>query len=209
MERCIQSALGNMRDDPRDLGIPVKVQTLSSGIGDVTASDVGVAFNAGGSVFAFNARVPGEAKREAARSRVDILRHNLVYKFEDDIRQILYDLLPPVVSEELHGSCEVLKMFQLNDKAKTSIAGLRVHKGIIKQNHLFRVRRGAKDKLVHNGLKVESLRVVKDIVSSVGKGNECGIQLCNDDGKQVEILEGDKLEAYTLVEKRLSPPESA
>jgi len=98
-------------------------------------------------------------------------------------------MLAPVFREVYRGKAEVREVFRVSKVGV--VAGCIVQDGNISRECQLRVLRD--NVVVHTG-KVGSLRRVKDDVSEVRAGMECGITLDNyNDAKQ-----GDLIEAFVM-----------
>ncbi|MBA2503409.1 MAG: translation initiation factor IF-2 [Pyrinomonadaceae bacterium] len=176
----------------------VKVRVIRSGVGAITESDVllASATQAGASssavvVIGFNVRPEVRAAELAKGEGVDIRLHSIIYKVEEEIRAAMVGMLDAVESERVLGHALVQQVFRV-PRAGT-IAGCRVLDGIIRRTALARLIR---DGVVAWTGSVASLRRVKDDVSEVREGFECGIGLTNFN----DIKENDQIEAY-IIEK--------
>jgi translation initiation factor IF-2 len=98
-------------------------------------------------------------------------------------------MLEPTVKETFLGRAEIRKVFKVSKVGQ--IAGCLVTDGKITRNAEVRVIRNKET--IHRG-RIASLKRLKDNVSEVAKGLECGIAL----DKFKDIQEGDVLEAFLL-----------
>ena len=174
----------------------VKVRVVRSGVGAITESDVLLAAasqtEASGRavvIIGFNVRPEVRAAELARQEHVDIRLHSIIYKVEEEIRAAMIGMLDKIETEKILGKAEVLQTFKV-PKAGT-IAGCRVIDGVI--------QRKARARLIRDGVVaweggIASLRRVKDDVSEVREGYECGIGLENFN----DIKLGDQIEAYVI-----------
>ena len=98
--------------------------------------------------------------------------------------------------EELEeiGEGECLAVFGSN---KSKVAGCKITEGMVKKG--CRVQVSRKKRVMHEGA-LTSLRIVKDVVSEVEEGNECGLAV-----EGFEDWEpGDKLKFWSVLIKRPS-----
>jgi len=100
----------------------------------------------------------------------------------------MYGLLDAVYKENYAGRAEVLQVFKITKVGQ--IAGSVVRDGIIKRDAQVRVLRDGVE--VWKG-KIASLKRVKEDVSEVRQGVECGIDLAG----FKDIKAGDIIEAFT------------
>jgi translation initiation factor IF-2 len=174
----------------------VKVRVIRSGVGAITESDVLLASatqtEAAGRavvIIGFNVRPETRANDLAKQEHVDIRLHSIIYKLEEEIRAAMIGMLDKIEQERILGLAEVLQTFRVPRAGV--VAGCRVLNGVI--------RRNARARLIRDGVVaweggIGSLRRVKEDVSEVREGFECGIALENFN----DIKEGDRIEAYVV-----------
>jgi translation initiation factor IF-2 len=174
----------------------VKVRVVRSGVGAITESDVLLAAasqtEAAGRavvIIGFNVRPEVRAAELARQEHVDIRLHSIIYKVEEEIRAAMIGMLDKIETEKILGKALVLTTFRV-PKAGV-IAGCRVIDGIIKRNTRARLIR---DGVVAWEGAIGSLRRLKDDVSEVREGYECGIGL----GNFNDIKDGDQIECYVI-----------
>ncbi|HST51568.1 MAG TPA: translation initiation factor IF-2 [Pyrinomonadaceae bacterium] len=174
----------------------VKVRVVRSGVGAITESDVLLAAasqtEASGRavvIIGFNVRPETRAAELARQEHVDIRLHSIIYKVEEEIRAAMIGMLDKIEQEKILGKAEVLQTFKV-PKAGT-IAGCRVIDGIVRRNTRARLIR---DGVVAWEGGIASLRRMKDDVSEVREGYECGIGLENFN----DIKVGDQIECYVI-----------
>jgi translation initiation factor IF-2 len=165
----------------------VRLKLLRSGIGAITETDVLLASASNAVIIGFNVRPERKAQELADQEKVDIRLHSIIYELQDEIKRAMTGLLEPTIKENYQGRAEVLQTFRI-PKVGT-IAGCRVTDGLIKRDSEVRLLRD--NAMVFKG-KVSSLRRVKDDVSQVTSGMECGISIAN----YGDIKAGDVIEAF-------------
>src|SRR5438067_9069746 len=174
----------------------VKVKVIRSCVGAITESDVllASATQAGASntavvIIGFNVRPETRAADLAKLEHVDIRLHSIIYKVEEEIRAAMIGMLDKIEQERILGKADVRAIFKV-PRAGT-VAGCMVIDGTI--------RRNARARLIRDGVvawegNIASLRRVKDDVSEVREGFECGIALENFN----DIKVSDQIEAYVI-----------
>lgn len=119
-------------------------QVLHSSVGAVNEGDIELANAASGHIIAFN--LPGNPDMKAlAESRdVAILENNIIYRVLDDVKAVMEDRLPPVVTQRVLGEAEVSADFEIGvgGRKKIKIAGCKVRNGVVGKNSRVRVMRG-------------------------------------------------------------------
>ncbi|KAL5511687.1 IFM1 [Sanghuangporus vaninii] len=171
-------------------------KVISTGVGEITESDVMLAKAAEGMVIAFCVNLPRVANQVASQNKVPVFSSNVIYKVLDEVKERVVKLLPRIVEKRVTGEAKVLEIFDITGKAKSiiKVAGCRVSNGIIEKNKQVRVLRNGET--VHDGT-LSALRILKREVLEVKKGLECGISL-NDFN---DLRAGDHLQFYEEVEK--------
>jgi translation initiation factor IF-2 len=174
----------------------VKVKVIRSGVGAITESDVllASATQAGASntavvVIGFNVRPESRANELSKLEHVDIRLHSIIYKVEEEIRAAMIGMLDKIATERVLGRADVRAVFKVPRAG--NVAGCMVTNGVI--------RRTARARLIRDGVVaweggIGSLRRVKDDVSEVREGFECGIGLENFNDVKV----GDQIECYIV-----------
>ncbi len=166
----------------------VRVRVLHSGVGAITESDVLLASASNAVIIGFNVRPDRNSAEVAAREGVDIRLHSIIYELREEMEKAMYGLLDPVFKENYAGRAEILQVFKITKVGQ--IAGCRVTDGIIKRNAQARLLRDGQE--IWKG-KISSLKRMKDDVSEVRDGVECGIDLAG----WKDMRAGDIIETFT------------
>jgi translation initiation factor IF-2 len=149
----------------------VAVSILHRGVGEVTESDVSLAAATKPTVIiAFQVGADTQARRLAADERVEIRRYEVIYDLLDDVQQTVIGMLEAVYEEEVVGRAEVRALFRSSRVG--TIAGCYVLEGRVARGTKVRVRRNGE--VVYEGT-LGSLRHLKDDVSQMSEGFECGM----------------------------------
>jgi translation initiation factor IF-2 len=174
----------------------VKVKVIRSGVGAITESDVllASATQAGASntavvIIGFNVRPETRANDLAKLEHVDIRLHSIIYKVEEEIRAAMIGMLDKIETERILGRADVRAVFKVPRAG--NVAGCMVTNGVIRRTARARLIR---DSVVAWEGNIGSLRRVKDDVSEVREGFECGIGLENFNDVKV----GDQIECYII-----------
>lgn len=171
----------------------IEVQTLHSGVGGITESDVKLAKASGGVIIGFNVRANAQARDMAQREGVDIRYYNVIYNVIDDAKAILTGMLSPVEREEYIGQAEILQVFKVSKVG--NVAGCIVKIGMVKRGARVRLLRD--DIVILDGGTLKTLQRFKDEVAEVKEGTECGMAFENYE----DIKVGDVIECYTVTEE--------
>jgi len=172
----------------------VKINIVHSGIGNITESDILLASTSEALIVGFNVKAPQKIMSLAKQEGIEIKLYNVIYHLMEDMEKAIRGEMEPEYEETHIGTVEVLQKFKISKLGV--VAGCVVREGKVTRKSRIKVMR-AKD-LVFEG-EVETLRRVKNDVSEVKAGTECGIRVKNFNAIEV----GDILEAYELTEKPL------
>lgn len=185
------------------LGTPVfGVRVLASGVGDVGLADIARASATAkvrGStddsvIVAFGVRASDAVLRKASRAGVDVLRHMLIYKLEDEVRERLTKHEARwLTTERVNGRARVVRVFEEGSVAGCSVADGEIAAGA--QVRVLRFGAGGERQVVHEGAVAGLKHFAKD-VRVAAKGSECGMRLEGWDG----FVAGDVVEAVEIVQ---------
>jgi len=162
----------------------VKIKIVRKGVGAINEDDVRLASISNAIIIAFHL-MPSHSIRELAEQEgVEIKTYRVIYDAINEIKGAIEGLLKPVSKEEVTGEAEIRQVFKIPKVGL--IAGCMVKSGEVDRDSQVHVYRDG----VELGItKVQSLKRLKEDVSSVKTGLECGIGLRGYDN----IQEGDTL----------------
>ena len=193
----VQGSVEAVRDSLNKLSTErVQIRIILSGVGAITESDVMLAaasakdMNRASVIIGFNVRPESRARELAEAEGVDIRLHTIIYKVEEEMRNAMLGLMDKTKREILTGHAEVRQVFKVPRIGQ--IAGCSVTDGVIRRT----AARVLRDNVVVYEGKIESLRRVKEDVSEVRQGFECGISL----ERFQDVKLGDVIETYTTEE---------
>ncbi|MBI3651779.1 MAG: translation initiation factor IF-2 [Acidobacteria bacterium] len=193
----VQGSVEAVRDSLNKLSTErVQIRIIRSGVGAITESDVMLAaasakdMNRASVIIGFNVRPESRARELAEAEGVDIRLHTIIYKVEEEMRNAMLGLLDKTKREIIAGHAEVRQIFKVPRVG--IIAGCSVTDGTIRRT----MARILRDNVVVYEGKIESLRRVKEDVSEVRQGFECGISL----ERFNDVKIGDVIETYTTEE---------
>ncbi|HEY0524792.1 MAG TPA: translation initiation factor IF-2, partial [Stellaceae bacterium] len=187
----LADTLGKLTDEK------VKIRIIHAGVGAVNESDVLLASASKAIIIAFNVRPDRNAEEIAARERVDIRQHSVIYNVTDEMKKAMTGLLDPTFKEVRIGVAEVRDIFKVPKFG--TIAGCMVRDGRITRAGDTQARLLRDNVMIHEG-KIGSLRRFKDDVSEVKAGFECGIGF----DKFNDLKVGDVIEVFAM-ERVLTP----
>ena len=169
----------------------VKVNVLHSGVGGITESDVNLAIASGAFIIGFNVRADAPARKLAENEDVEIRYYNIIYDAIDDVKAAMSGMLSPEEKEQITGTVEIRQVISVSKVG--NIAGCMVTDGLVKRDSHIRLIRN--NVVIHTG-ELSSLKRFKDDVKEVRMGFECGLMIKGYN----EIMEGDQLECFDIVE---------
>ena len=139
----------------------MKIRIIHAGVGAVNESDVLLASASNAIIIAFNVRPDRNAEDIAARERVDIRQHSVIYNVTDEMKKAMTGLLEPTFKEVRLGVAEVRNIFKVPKFG--TIAGCMVTEGRITRAGDTQARLLRDNVVVYEG-KIGSLRRFKDDV---------------------------------------------
>ena len=165
----------------------LKINIVHNGVGHVTESDYLLAATANALLVGFNVKVSQKILTAAKRQGIDIRLYSVIYHLIEEIERIIKGEVEPEYVEAAIGKVEVLQKFKISRIG--TIAGCLVKEGKITNKSKIRVMRG--EDMVFEG-ELQTLKRIKDEVTEVKAGTECGIRIRNFNNIEV----GDMLEAF-------------
>ncbi|NMA13850.1 MAG: translation initiation factor IF-2, partial [Clostridia bacterium] len=169
----------------------VRVNTIHSGVGTITESDVMLASASNAIIIGFNVRPDTNTRKVIEAENIDLRLYRVIYDAIDDVKAAMAGLLEPTFKEVVIGRAEVRATSKV-PKVGT-IAGSYVTEGKITRQAGVRVIRDGI--VIHEG-KISSLKRFKDDVKEVVSGYECGIGVENFN----DVKENDAIEAFIMEE---------
>jgi translation initiation factor IF-2 len=169
----------------------VKIRIIHAGVGAVNESDVLLASASNAVIIAFNVRPDRNAEEIAARERVDIRQHSVIYNVTDEMKKAMAGMLEPTFKEVRIGIANVREIFKVPKYG--AIAGCMVTEGRITRSGDAQARLLRDNVVIYEG-RIGSLRRFKDDVSEVKTGFECGIGF----EKYNDIKVGDVIEVFAM-----------
>ncbi|MBI3735060.1 translation initiation factor IF-2, partial [Candidatus Sumerlaeota bacterium] len=169
----------------------VKLRILHKGVGGVSESDVNLAAASDAVIIGFNVRPDPAAAALAQHEAIEIKTYRVIYELIEEVQKAILGMLEKRYKEVIVGRAEIRQIFRASRRG--NIAGCMVTSGEINRSAKARIVR---DNIVVYDGKIGSLRRVKDDVSKVASGYECGLTLENFG----DIKEGDIIEVYAMEE---------
>lgn len=180
------SSLDELKNDE------VAVKVVSSGIGDISESDVNFAATAGALLLGFNTTMSSAVKQLANREHVQIRLYKVIYELLDDLRTALSQMLKPEIIETEIGTLKVLGVFKTTKS--DVICGGEVLTGKASANVKVRVLRDKE--LIAEGT-VEAVQKEQNKVTEAVEGEQCGLNIAIKSPIKVD----DRLQFFTTEER--------
>ena len=191
---AIMNCLNSYNDDSVELDI------LNAAVGEVTETDLKLAQDFDGIIFAFNIHV-SDVMRKAAGAiyGTPIREHNVIYAMIDDLKEELSLKMPSVDKENVIGQGTVSQEFLITEKkTEIPVAGCRVNKGVFNKTKLFRINRGKE--VLCDSKTLYSLKHHKEEVMEISQGKECGLRM---EDLEIRYRAGDVITCYEIKPERL------
>ncbi len=175
----------------------VRVRVLSSGVGAITDSDVGLAEASNAPIIGFNVRANASARQSAHQKGVEIRYYSIIYDLVDDIKAAASGLLKAEIRETFIGYATIKEVFKVTGIGM--VAGCLVTEGIARRSAGVRLLRD--NVVIHEGT-LKTLKRFKDEVKDVISGQECGMGF----ERYEDIRPGDVIEIFEReeIQRRLA-----
>jgi len=172
----------------------VAAKIVSSGVGDITESDITFAATAHALVLGFHVTMSSAVRQLANRDSVPVRSYKVIYELLGDVREALSEMLSLEVIETPTGELEVLGVFKITKQQ--IVCGGKVTSGKVERGVQVRVRRGTE--VLGQGT-VASVQRDKQEAKEASEGELCGLNLDLTGG--LKVAEGDRLEFFTTEER--------
>ncbi|KAM6462359.1 translation initiation factor IF-2, mitochondrial [Liasis olivaceus] len=171
-----------------------QLDVIHCGIGDISENDINLAESFKGIIYGFNVKAHNSMQQMAAKKKVKVKIHNIIYRLVEDLQEELSSTLPCGIEEHVLGEAAVLATFEIDvGKVKVPVAGCRVQKGLLNKKMNF--------KLIRNGECIwtgylSSLKHHKEDIAIVKTGMDCGLSLNNN----LKFEVGDEIVCFSTKE---------
>ena len=154
--------------------LPKEINIALQKTGDITTTDILLAKSINAIVLGFNVKIKTEIVKFAAQEKILLKNYKIIYELISEIKDALEGKQLSLV-EEIYGRAKILASFPFE---KTKVLGIRVLEG--------RVARGDKVRLISppaggeeiiGESTINSVRMNKNVVSKIEKGQEGGVIL--------------------------------
>jgi len=168
------------------LNLTDEINLISSGVDDVTESDVSLAQSTKANIVAFRVKTTSAAAKLADLEGVVIKPYSLIHELLDDLQEQVLKLLEPTINETVLGTAKILQEFTVKGQP---IAGCEVLSGKLSvgdQVHLLR------NKNQVGNSKIKSIFKDKEKVDKAKNKDQCGLSF----SPELDFNPKDTLQAY-------------
>lgn len=151
-----------------------EINLISSGVGDISESDVLLAQSTQASIITFRVKIAKSAQKLADIENILIKSYNLIHELLEDLQTQILKLLEPTINETILGEAKIIALFTVKGQ---QIAGCQVNSGKLSVNDQIHLKR-QKDQIADS--KIKSIHQGKDQVKIAKKSTECGITFTTD-----------------------------
>lgn len=180
--QAIQQAINNIAD--KYFYYPL---IISSGVGNITESDINTAINSNAIIYGFNVKKESGLDDLIEQFSVKIENFDVIYHLLEDLQSKIEKQKEPQKIQKKIGDLLILKIFYIKNVG--TVVGFRVTNGIVKVGTMINIFRD-KEKIGEG--KVTSLQKDRQYVKELSKGHEGAISV---DGFN-DWKEEDKVEVY-------------
>jgi translation initiation factor IF-2 len=163
------------------------VKVIDKATGDISDKDISLAASTGAIVIGFGVKVGSTASKIAETEGVLVRTYNIIYELIEELEDVVEGMLKVGALEEIFGTAQIIAQFPFGKTER--IAGCKVLDGTITKGPKVKVLRG--EEIIGEG-KIKSLKKVRDEVTRVEKGDECGIMF----DSPIEFLPGDLIQSF-------------
>lgn len=167
------------------------IRIVSSGVGNVSETDVKTANATGGVIIAFNVSTDSIANELGERDGINILPFSIIYELSEKVRGLLEAKAPIITTEKELGRAKVLKTF--SSSAKKQVLGARYISGILTVGNRVKIMRNGDEITRGNIANLQQARSDVNEIKTEG-----------DFGTEIEAREnatyGDEIIAFAVTE---------
>ena len=169
----------------------IKVRVIHGGTGAISESDINLASASRALIIAFQVRASSRINKLIENEALEVKYYSIIYDVIDDVKKAMEGMLDPDKVEEVSARVDVRQIFKVSRIG--NVAGCKVISGVVNKNDAVRVVRN--NIVIYTG-KLSSLRRIKDNVTEVKEGFECGIAIESFN----DLREADQLEFFKVKE---------
>ena len=166
----------------------IQINLLLADCGEVSFKDIDLATTSNSVVLAFGLNISTTIAQYAESKNILFAKFQVIYDLVEYVKEYMLQFIEVEYSKNVLGYGQVKDLFIVN---KSVVAGCLVQSGKLKKDAFFKLTRT--EKKIYEGV-INSLKRMKDDVSEVNEGHECGVL-----SKDYSLWRvGDYLECYEL-----------
>lgn len=156
-----------------EIDVPgVQIDTIQTGVGHISKSDVLMALTGSKLVIGFNVDIMPKLEQEIKEFGVEVRLYDTIYKLTEDVRKIAQSFKSRKPEEKITGKARVIATFNISSKGM--VIGCEVLEGVIETGKDFRVITAMGP--AYFG-KITSLQIERQNIKSAKPGKQVGIKL--------------------------------
>ena len=167
-------------------GLPVGIEVIRSGVGDVNRDDIEFAIVSKAAVIGFEVDADSAVTQLAADQKIILRTYKIIYQLIEEVEDVIKELTS-VPEEVATGVAKVLAKFSIGD---VNVAGVRVEQGILRLKDMVKIEHEGK---ISRG-KIVSIKQQKVEVNEAKQGGEYGIGVSS----ELDFIKGDVIIAYNI-----------
>ena len=163
-------------------------------MGPISEADINQAASTGAIIIGFDVPCSQSNAKKAEAIGVPIKLHKLIYKFTDDLQDIIHDVKlaekrqrGSAMDKNVLGTATIMEVFVVTagKGSKIPIFGSKAQTGELHSKHKYQVIRD--EEVIAEGLTLSGLKHHKKNVSMIEKGNECGVSFNSKHGVDLDF----------------------
>lgn len=166
------------------------VKIISEATGDINESDIKMASSTGAIVIGFNVKASNQVLKLAETEAVLLRTYNIIYELIEEIEAVVEEMLKVGALEEIFGTAQIIAEFPYGKDEK--IAGCKILDGVFTKGPKVKIIRGEE---IIGETKIKSLKKVRDEVTKVEKGEECGMMF----EPKIDFTVGDLVQSFRTI----------
>ena len=166
------------------------VKIVSANTGNLTESDIKMAASTGAIVIGFNVKVLPPIAKLAETEKVLLRSYTIIYELIEEVEAVVEEMLKVGALEEIFGTAQILAEYPYGKSEK--IAGCKILDGVFTKGPKIKIVRGEE---IIGETKIKSLKKVRDEVTKVEKGEECGMMF----EPKIDFTVGDLIQSFRTI----------
>lgn len=166
------------------------VKIVSSSTGNLTEGDIKLAASTGAIVIGFNVKAPPPITKLAETEGVLLRTYTIIYELIEEVEAVVEEMLKVGALEEIYGTAQILAEYPYGKSEK--IAGCKILDGVFTKGPKVKIIRGEE---IIGETKIRSLKKVRDEVTKVEKGEECGMMF----DPKIDFTVGDIIQSFRTI----------